>query len=155
MLCLLCRRLASGRRGSAAGQRIHIREYAGCFYFEKLFRLLVVRFRKFSSAVFETQVTQIFVYRVAALHQLVEFGAMRRGIRTVRLNHKYENNCRCSEQSARDRDVHATHRNLFQSRAEHAPETRRESPGLKRWPMWPYAASDAPQPKRERTLIAA
>src|SRR5580700_7834969 len=100
MLCLLSHRLENGWSRSAAGPRIHIRQYPSCSYLEKLLRLFVVRFRKFSSAIFKTQVTQIFVYCVAALHQLVKFGAMWRRIGTVRLNHKYKNNCCGSEQSA-------------------------------------------------------
>src|ERR1700683_3856402 len=152
MLCLFCRRLASSRRGSAAGRCTPIREYAGGFHFKKLLRLLVVRFRELSGAIFKTQVTQIFVNCVASFHQLVEFRAMRRGIRSVGLDHEYEHNCGCGKQCARDRNIHATHRNLFQFLASPAPETPRDSRAPKPWPAWPSAANGARQPTRERTL---
>ena len=54
------------------------------FDFERLLDFFVVGFGKFSGAVFEAQVAQIFVDRVATLHQLVELRAMRRGIGSIR-----------------------------------------------------------------------
>src|SRR5271168_2496312 len=152
----LCSRLAGGGGGNAAGVTVHVRKDSGSFHFERLLDFFVVFFRKLSRAKFEAQVAQILVNRIAALHQLIELGAMRRGIRWVAANAENKQKHRGSEQRTRegDRDIHATHRIPCPIHAWRARAFPEKLLARMQWQSPTDAASVAPLPTTDKARLA-
>src|SRR5260370_37343397 len=69
---------------------IDLRKHYRCFIFKDRLHRFEVAFRVFSRAILKSQVTQIVVDGVAALQELVELAAVRRKVRSIRLNVKNE-----------------------------------------------------------------
>src|SRR5208282_4125810 len=101
--------LPGGWSGSAAGENIHIGEHARGLDFERLLDFLVVLLREFPGAMLKAKVAEIFIDRIAPLEELVEFRAMRRGVRGFPPDAEDEDHGRHGQQGARYGDVNVTH----------------------------------------------
>jgi len=73
---------AASRKRGAAGGLLDFGQNDGGFGFEGNSSFFVVALGKFTGAVFEFQIAQIFVDGVAALEELIEIRTVRRGIRS-------------------------------------------------------------------------
>ena len=68
------------------GGLFDFREDEGSFVFQGIFHELVITFRVFSSAIFELKITEIIVDCIAAFEELIEFGAVRCKVGSIRMD---------------------------------------------------------------------
>ena len=85
------RRVAAWDRRLIPGDSFNFQEHLGRLVFQRIPHLLVVLLRVLPRPIFKFQVAQIVVDRVAALEELIELRAVRRGISRVGLNPENKN----------------------------------------------------------------
>jgi hypothetical protein len=89
----------------AVGYAFDFRENGGGLVFERAFGLFEVLLRVFPGAMLEFHVAQVLINRVTPFEELIEMGAMRRGVCGIGLDVKNKNN-----RGSRKRETRQQHR---------------------------------------------